>query len=153
MDRQGDIGMVKNWPAILAHSYAHAAGDESPPSSKLEWLGDGIFDFTTYDGEMSAGFAEKAIEVCEAITNRTTFVYIGCIVQYQWFLIMCNMPFFADKLSWGTSIRGAWWDYSIKFSACALFDGDEQIMADTASFTQDEWCEFIQAIIDFARTP
>ena len=137
-----------NWIEILKTSYNAAAFNECPPESRLEWLGEYIFDFTTYDGNMSALFARKAIEVCSAINNKTTFLYIEDSDNYQWFLIMCNMPFFADKLEWGSSIRGAWWDNKIEFQSCGLWVDDEQLCE--TEFTLDEWKKFITAIIDFA---
>ncbi len=134
---------------LLEHSYAMAAGDECPPDSRLEFLGEQIFNFTTYDGEMSVLFAEKAIEVCDAITRRETFDYIGSADGYKWFLLMCNMPFFADRLEWGTSIRGAWWD-SKSLESCGLWDGDKQLLE--LNFAPGEWNEFARALVEFARS-
>ena len=135
---------------LLEHSYRVAVEqDECPPDSRLEWLGDQVFGFTTYDGAMSALFAEKAIEVCDAITRRETFDYIGSKDGYKWFLLMCNMPFFADRLEWGTSIRGAWWDAS-KLESCGLWEGDKQVLS--LEFTDGQWNEFARALVDFARS-
>ena len=45
---------------LLEHSYSVAVEqDECPPDSRLEWLGEQVFDFTTYDGEMSALLASR----------------------------------------------------------------------------------------------
>ena len=76
--------------------------------SKHEYLSSMVFDFTTYDGDVDKLFVSKALEVCDAISNRTTFDYIK--ENLEWYLIMMNMPFFADQTSWGTSVRFAWWD-------------------------------------------
>lgn len=78
--------------------------------SKMGYLGSVIFDFTTYDGEMDVLFAEKMIPVLKAIDERTTFEYIKDKCQYENYLLMVNMPFLIDKLEWGGSIRGAWFD-------------------------------------------
>ena len=134
---------------LLEHSYAMAAGDECPPESRLEWLGEQVFDFTTYDGAMSALFAEKAIEVCDAITRRETFDYIGSADGYKWFLLMCNMPFFADRLEWGTSIRGAWWD-SKSLESCGLWDGDKQLLE--LNLAPGEGNGLARALVAFARS-
>lgn len=124
------------------------------PSSRLEYLSDFIFDFTTYDGEMSELFASKALEVCEAISNRTTYDYIKEPESYRWFLLMCNMPFFADRIEWGTSIRGAWWGGPpgelIEFSSSGLFLDGEQV-TEPLRFTDAEWSAFIAAVLTFAR--
>jgi hypothetical protein len=136
---------------ILEHSFSVSKEIfECPPESRLEYLGDHFFDFTTYDGEMSFLFAQKAVEVCQAINNMKTFEYIENGTNYKWFLLMCNMPFFSDKLEWGTSIRGAWWDHKIEFSCLGLWDGDTQL-SDTMTFDQDEWMRFISAVIEFAK--
>lgn len=134
---------------LLEHSYAMAAMDECPPESRLEFLGEQIFDFTTYDGTMSALFAEKAVEVCDAINNRATFDYIKDPDNYRWFLLMCNMPFFAARLEWGTSIRGAWWDAN-KLESCGLYEGEKQVLS--LDFTSGQWAEFAKAVVVFARS-
>lgn len=101
-------------------------------------------------GNTASLFAQKAVEVCEAINDRKTFEYINDEENYKWFLLMCNMPFFSDKLEWGTSIRGAWWDRKIKFSCLGLWDGDDQL-TESMEFDQNEWKVFVKAIIDFAK--
>lgn len=106
--------------------------------SPLQFLADDVFDFTTDDPCMSEFFAKKAVEVCKTITDRTTFDYIKDKEDYQWFLVMCNMPFFADKISYGVSIRGAWWEDNITYR------GDK--------FSLAQWEEFIRAVIEFSET-
>ena len=117
--------------------------------SRLEYLSDKIFNFATYDSEMAELFASKAIEVCKAITERKTFEYIGSKENYKWFLLMCNIPFFSERIEWGTSIRGAWWRDST-FNSCGLFDGENQI-TDELKFSAEEWANFVGAIVEFAN--
>ncbi len=140
---------------LLEHSYSvESARSECPPQSRLEFLSDHIFDFTTYDSAMSELFAGKAVEVCAAINNGDTFGYISAPENYRWFLLMCNMPFFAGKLEWGTSIRGAWWAPSNeKFSldSCGLWAEGRQICVDgVLTFTREDWPTFISAIVEFS---
>ena len=63
------------------------------------------------------------------------------------------MPFFAEKLEWGTSIRGAWWnlrgDRKFKIKSCGLYIGDEQLLE--ISFDENEWTQFINVMIQFAK--
>lgn len=140
-----------NYLELLKHSYEVEKTHEGcPPESPLEYLGDSIFNFTTYDGEISALFARKAVEVANAITAGTTFDYIKDAENYRWYLLMCNTGFFSGKLEWGGSIRGAWWDHEISFQSYGLWQGDEQ-MADEMKFTQDEWKRFMRAVSDFAN--
>ncbi len=105
---------------------------------RAEYLGDYIFDFTTYESFMSKLFAKKAIEVCKAITDRETFEYIEDDENRRWYLIMVNMPFFHPKLDWGGSIRGAWWHFSEPVQISQL---DE--------IPLEDWDNFIRAMIEF----
>ena len=143
-----------DYKELLEHSHKVAAETfECAPESRLEYLGDHIFDFTTYDGEMSVLFARKAVEVCAAINDGKTFDFIKDADNYTWFLVMCNMPFFAERLEWGTSIRGAWWagrPGKLEFYSYGLWMGDEQL-TDTLQFSADEWKRFIAAVIEFAH--
>lgn len=99
---------------------------------------------------MSELFAQKAVEVCEAISNSKTFDYISAADNYKWYLLMCNMPFFNDKLNWGGSIRGAWWDHDeeIILTNIGLWETEEQFTIDL-KFTHAQWIEFIAAVINF----
>jgi hypothetical protein len=141
---------------LLEDSYAKRDEYMScPPDSKLSWLGDQVFGFVTYEDEMSEFFATKAIDVCKVISNGTTYDYIGANEENRrWYLMMCNLPFFASAIDWGGSIRGAWWsspwDEPISYRALWAFQGDEQIV-DDMHFTTDQWREFIAAIIQFAH--
>ena len=137
---------------LLNHSYICVRSFRDAVLSKWEYLASEVFDFTTYDREIDELFAQKALEVCTAITRKQTFDYQKDTENYKWYLIMCNMPFFIDKLEWGTSIRGAWWDnYSQDFiiESCGFFDceNDEQIMS--LVFDEKQWNEFIKAMNDF----
>jgi hypothetical protein len=135
---------------ILNHSFEMERYLECGTESRLVYLSDHIFDFTTYDSEMSEMFSAKAVEVCDAINNARTFDYIANAENYKWFLVMCNMPFFAQRLNWGTSIRGAWWDHrEHRLSSCGIWNGDEQEM-ELKFRDVDEWKRFIAAIVAFA---
>lgn len=112
--------------------------------SKVDYVSDQIFDFITYDGAMNELFVKKALEVCDAITARTTFTYIKDKDNYRWFLLMANIPFFREKTEWGTSVRGAWWcsgPGSDKYSLPSL---DLEIQ-------EDVWDNFILAVIEFVK--
>jgi hypothetical protein len=144
-----------NYLELLEHSYEMERHlSQNTPETRLEYLSENIFNFTTYDSEMSCLFGEKAVEVCTAINNGKTFDYIEDEENYKWYLLMCNMPFFANRTEWGCSVRGAWWGplrvgTPIELSSCGLWIGDEQRTEWT--FTREEWEEFISAIIEFAK--
>lgn len=120
--------------------------------SRLEWLSEYIFDFDTYESEYAEIFATNAIDVCEAINNETTFEYIKDSNNRMWFLIMCNMPFFKKRITWGTSIRGAFWysGSSLTLNTCGLYYDGEQITCDI-TFDYRSWEKFIDSLIEFSR--
>ena len=121
-------------------------------TSRTEYLSDHIFNFTTCEGEYSELFAKKGLEVCAAISDGKTFEYIAEPEGRLWYLLMVNMPFFSDKLEWGTSIRGAWWgeppSKKIGFSSCGLFLDGKQLH-EPMEFTLDQWREFIAAVVAY----
>lgn len=140
-----------DYKLLLEHSYATEI--EHRPQSRLEYLSEYIFEFITYDSEMDVLFARKAVEVCDVITNRTAVDYNRAQDDYEWYLLMCNLPFFAKKIEWGTSIRGAWWaaeDGSFINIYCYAFWVDQKPVTEVVQFTVDEWKEFILALIEFA---
>lgn len=144
-----------NYLDLLINS--HKSNDENLESdgcrtSRLEYLGAHIFDFTTYDGAMDSLFAQKAVEVIAAVTAKKTFEYIEASEEnYKWYLIMVNMPFFQGRLSWGTSIRGAWWDFNQPpVESCGLFVEEKQVTKFTFS-NSDEFVSFARALVQFVN--
>jgi hypothetical protein len=134
-----------DYARMLENGYADMRGINDGDASRLEYLSDHVFDFTTYDSGMAALFARKALEVAEAISEGKTFDYFADDENYRWYLVMVNMPFFAGKLDWGTSIRGAWWGHDGIEAECPLWGHG------TMKFTRDEWAHFISALIEFAN--
>lgn len=140
---------------LLEHSYkVENKYCERQQKTRYEFLSKYIFDFTTYDGKAAELFGQKAVEVCEALLKRKTFDYIKNYVNYTWYLIMCNMPFFQGKLEWGACVRGAWWDFGMKkqitFRSTGLWDENVQHL-EPFLFDVNEWLSFIAAIIEFAK--
>lgn len=121
-------------------------------TSRLEYLADHVFNFATYESKYGELFSRRALEVCAAISAGRTFEYIKEPENRLWYLLMVNMPFFFDKLNWGTSIRGAWWDEppdkKIEFSSCGLFLDGRQL-PETMEFARDQWHEFIDAVVAY----
>ena len=144
---------MTDYLALLEHSFeVDRQRRDCAPESRLAYLSNHIFDFTTYDSGMDELFGAKAVEVCAAINDRKTFDYIEDPENHRWYLLMCNMPFFADRLEWGTSIRGAWWSgqpgEQIELDSCGLWIGEEQCTE--LKFSDDEWKSFIAAVVKFA---
>jgi len=120
--------------------------------SRLKWLSEYIFDFDTYETEYAELFARYAVDVCKAINDRKTFEFISDKDNRMWFLIMCNMPFFKERITWGISIRGAFWDSgtALTLNSCGLYYDGEQITCDI-TFADESWVEFVDALIEFAK--
>jgi hypothetical protein len=104
---------MKNFIEILEKEYQEQKEYNECLGSRLDFIGETIFNFTMYDGDASERFALKMIKVIESLINRTTFEYQK--ENYDNYLTMVNMPFLVDKLEWGCSIRGAWLDYSKEY--------------------------------------
>lgn len=142
--------------AMLETSYAYMQRESFFPNrTRLEYLSEEIFDFTTYATMPAEHLAVRALEVVEAITDRTTFVYIRrSDAHHVWYIVMCNLPFFKERINWGTSIRGAWWDHykELEYTSCGLFDNDgNQIYAsEPMTFEEGEWEQFMRATLAFA---
>lgn len=144
---------MMDYQQLLTDSYLASETVASEPVSRLEFLANAVFEFTTYDREMSETLARKALEVCGALNRDTTQEYIADVPDYLWYIIMCNMPFFAHRIDWGTSIRGAWWDTGnsgFELQSCGLWMDVKQL-CDAIKFTRDEWILFIDAITEFAK--
>lgn len=142
--------MKHDYRQMLEDGFTALTEAQGAPESRLAFLGDHIFEFTTYDSEMSELFAAKALEVCAVVSSETTRDYIKDQDNYRWYLVMCNLPFFSIRLDWGVSIRGAWWIHEDQtLDSCGIWSGDTQVLS--MKFTRDEWLQFIVALIEFAK--
>jgi len=137
---------------LLEESYREQQREDAL-LSRLEYLSVHVFDFTTYDSSLDDFFAEKALEVCRAITVGETFEYIKDDENYKWFVAMCNMPFFADKIDWGGSIRGAWWSmyggFKFEIESCGLWQDGRQLKI--LRLDAKNWLFFLEALDAFAN--
>ena len=142
--------MTRDFNGLIERSYKFSC-EQLEETSRLEWAADNVFDITTYDSGMSELFASVAIDVCQSISDNKTFDLIADNHRHTWYLMMCNLPFFADRIEWGTSIRGARWRADMKpLSSCGIFDEDGEQVAGI-EFERGEWKPFISALIDFTR--
>ena len=114
--------------------------------TRHDFLANIVFGFDTYNEDMDRVFAQRALETCCAITTGTTFQYIEDEDNYGWYLIMCHMPFFESRISWGSSIRGAFWDFGpLEYAHVPLLDEGTE----PAHLDRDEWIEFMHAMFRF----
>ena len=147
-------GGSMNYLSLLEQSYIEVkfVMGADPDLGRLEYLAQDIFNFTTYENIISTKMAEKALQVCKAISDGKTFSYINNEEGNLWYLLMVNMPFFENKISWGTSIRGAWWSgsydvHAFDIESTGLYYGEEQFTL--LELNKDQWKEFIEAMIKF----
>lgn len=135
---------------LLNDGFLEYQSGENACGSKIEFLARYVFDFTTYDSDMDQLLGQKAVEVCRALSSRTTHGYIKVPENYRWYILMCNMPFFAPRLDWGTSIRGAWWGYDQPaLTSCGLYEGERQVIR--LDFADGEWEDFIASVLEFCN--
>lgn len=146
----------QEWLELLWHSHLHEDSMEADQTSRLEYLAKAVFGIWTYDGEKDEEFAGRAVEVALTISNKTTFDYIKEPGQYRWYLLLCHFPFFADRIEWGCSIRGAWWrSYEgIKFQSCSLWEispKSQTQLHEEMTFDEKGWQAFIDAVCEYAQ--
>lgn len=139
---------MSDFRQMLEEGYAEITKAE--PMTRLAYLSDYIFQLVTY--EAADLLANDALEVCEAINEGKTYQYIMQDAQKSYmYILLVNMPFFIEKIEWGISIRGAWWQEVIHFSSCGLWLAGKQVMTKSHSLTREEWQQFIAAMIEFGR--
>lgn len=139
---------------LLIDGYSETKENLNPDLTPLEYLSDYIFGITTYDGTASERMGKSALLVCLAISERRTFDYITDVDNYIDYLNCVNFKFFSDKLCWGTSIRGAWWDIfgdkEFELKTCGLWKDGEQVLS--LRFKENDWNSFIYAMRDFVKS-
>lgn len=130
---------------FLANEYAPELNNPHP-LSRYAWLAENVFDVTTYDNAASDWFGRVILRAALAVTRRTTFDYIKDKDHYRDYLIAVNLPFFADRLEWGGSIRGAWWDWkNHSFDVCFA-----SVMVANTEMGSEEMEQFWRALEQFA---
>lgn len=77
-------------------------------SSKLAYVGDYIFGFTTYDEEKSEQLTSMCLLSIQNIIRKTVFNFIENDDNYMCYILSVNLLDKFDFLEWGTSVRGAW---------------------------------------------
>jgi len=140
--------------ALLEDSYKIERQDDEE-LTKYEYLSDWIFQFTTYDGSISDSWGKIALEVCIVITDKLNFRYQENHDNYVWYLLMCNLPFFRDKIEWGTSIRGAWWSIcgsnTYEIDSCGIYAPTGKQILTPLVFDEIKWTKFIHAMCNFTK--
>ena len=81
--------------------------------SKYQFLSNLVFYLGVYDDEIEEKWGKAIFEVMCAIRDRGTFEYIGIDdTHYERYLLVCQLLYQKGWISWGSSIRCAWYiDY------------------------------------------
>ncbi len=104
---------------LIEHSYDEFI-DMNSEYTKTDFVL-ALFDIYLYeDGEDADFFAEKLLEVINAISQGYTHEYHNDHPFY--YFAVLHYTQIANKIEWGTSIRGAHWAGSIELNTCVLFD-------------------------------
>lgn len=91
-----------------------------PDMAAYDFLAEGVFDFTLYDTAKSMQWSLEMLRVIRAILDGTTFEMFNFPSSEEVYLKMVNTPFLKGLLTWGGSIRGAWFDTYMgqRFECC-----------------------------------
>lgn len=84
---------------------------ETVDEDKYSWAASEVFDLVTYDSRLDERFVKDILEVLKVIQKRQTFDYIRDGANYVKYILVCQLLRDFQWIDWGTSIRGAWFDF------------------------------------------
>lgn len=85
--------------------------DDVEPAKAI-WLVEEYFYLTTYDDDISQEWGDAIIEILGVINDDNNFDYINSSDEnYKKYLMVANLLEQEQLIDWGTSIRGAWFDF------------------------------------------
>ena len=92
--------------------------------NKYTWAASEVFNLVTYDDFLDEVFVKDIVDVLKAILKRETFEYIRDGKNYMKYVWICNLLMEFHWISWGTSIRGAWFENDPGMTARDIVTGD-----------------------------
>ena len=99
------------------------------PPSKLNFIATQVFLIWVYDSAIEEKMGLEFLKVCDVITKRYNFQFLESEENYELYIRTVSYPFFEGKLEWGSSIRGAWWEYShVEIDSCGLHYEGKQLL-------------------------
>lgn len=153
------LQLLEEWFLLEVADADAEEEQETDEQQRIEFLGEQIFGLTTYDSGKDSTLSiltHKHLEVVEAITNRTNYEYISIPGNNFWYSMVVNMSFVKDKLNWGTSIRGGWWDEPTLMAGNPYQDVNIEVRREDPSehwvmiFNDRKcWTAFMSAILAF----
>lgn len=133
----------KTYLQFLNDEYGEWQKLVSADRPKWVFLSEYVFDFITYDDDTAELFVRKALEVCKAVTEGAVTRYAGPDENYQWLMILRNMPWFMQRLSGTGSVREVIW---VK-DRVLLIDG---LNLSVEVNQYEDWILFITGLLEFA---
>lgn len=136
---------VQKYLDMLTESHIENDRNNGQKTSREEYILCEIFDVAAYSSDVATILARAACEIACALSDRTTFMYIspGSTSEANYTSVL-HWPFFAERVDWGTSIRGAFWRFSeTRLDSCGLYKNGEQLIH--LEFSRSEWDDFIKA--------
>lgn len=118
--------------------------------NRLEYISRHIFNFVTYSGDIDVILAQKALYLCDIISNGKGIDHTKTEMEQTWLIIILNTPFFINHIDWGTSIFSSWWLNNINYESDGLFFDGKQIFG-VMNFNVHEWKRFLAALDRFAK--
>lgn len=79
---------------------------------KKMFVCDEVFNWSTYDDDLSIDFGEIFIQVCQVINSNLWIEYIKDKSRYKLFIMVANQLDKLGAIEWGTSIRSCWFQFS-----------------------------------------
>ncbi len=124
----GNIDYLEMLKKSYQENKSHCFTCSSP--SKLEFIANHVFLINTYDSLVDEKMALDFLKVCDVITKGDNFIFIDSSDEnYELYLRTVMYPFFENKIDWGSSIRGAWWEYDlVEIDSCGLYYEGEQLL-------------------------
>lgn len=116
-------------------------------ASKYEWAADRIFDLVTYDGELDEMFVKNIIEVCKILLERKNFEYIEDPDNYIKLIVVCQILNRFNWVEWGTSIRGAWFEESMRYEPPRSFIPESRDILEKYEWGPED--EFVISAVPF----
>jgi hypothetical protein len=112
--------------------------DCTPKQMKAAWVSSSIFGIATYDDNLDVEFGEAILDVMRAINDGRTFEYIveNNGANYRKYILVCNWLEKRKMINWGTSIRGAWFDYWSKVQICDGVDFTKENLESLLTFCE-----------------
>jgi len=155
--------MKTKWLNILNYNYQEQSPWNGDGYLKTEFVAQHILDIYTYSNMTDNFLCVKTLEVMEAIQENKTFEYISDENNNLWYMAVLHMDFLSDKISWGSSIRGAFWEsfhnglpHNPEGKVAEIGDGmllavgtDKQIKYTITG--NEEWVGFVDAVLDFCK--